>query len=526
MTRRLLVSYLTITALVLAVLVVPLGLIFADHESDALFAALERDATSVAAVVEDDPTPRTSARWVRTSPTVGAVLHEAILGGNGFVSGHSAVAAALATAAAPYLSRRLRRVAWALAVTVGLARIYVGAHLPLDVVGGLLVGWICGSLVHYAFGVPRWSPAVPHVARLLARFGLPAQQLRPAAVPARSSHPFWGTGADGSSLFIKVLDPDPFDRDWLYRGARMLVVGDVRDVGALAPLGRQAADEAVAAMTARERGVRVPTVLLARGTDGRALVVQKRIDARSLDSLAPEEITAVLLDRVWEQVALLRAARIAHRDLVASNVLVDRAGNPWIVDFGNAETGAGDDTLDRDVAELMASLALRTDPGLVVGSAVAGLGGDVLTRALPGMEPLALSAVTRAGLRTEPTRLDGLRRETHRRLGLPDPERPRLQPAGVLVWLAVVAGAATVFVGLEAIGGTAGVLAEVEFEGWRWLGAAVALTVVARGLHHLAESGFRAGPPCARCRGLPPGVARAVTHPAAGVARVRYAAAP
>ncbi len=54
MTRRLLASYLTITAVVLAVLVVPLGLVFADHERDGLFAALERDATSVAAVVEDD----------------------------------------------------------------------------------------------------------------------------------------------------------------------------------------------------------------------------------------------------------------------------------------------------------------------------------------------------------------------------------------------------------------------------------------------------------------------------------------
>ena len=54
MTRRLLASYLTVTLVVLAVLVVPLGLIFADHESDALYAALERDATSSAAVVEDD----------------------------------------------------------------------------------------------------------------------------------------------------------------------------------------------------------------------------------------------------------------------------------------------------------------------------------------------------------------------------------------------------------------------------------------------------------------------------------------
>jgi undecaprenyl-diphosphatase len=413
---------------------------------------------------------------------VGAVLHEGILGGNGFVSGHSAVAAALATAAAPYLSRRLRRVAWALAVTVGIARVYVGAHLPLDVVGGLLVGWISGSLVHYAFGVPRWEPAASHVAELLDRFGLPARELRPAGVPARSSHPFVGTGPDARPLFVKVLDPDPFERDWLYRGARLLVVGDVKDAGALAPLGRQAADEAVAAMTARGRGVRVPAVLLARGTDGRALVVQERIDARSLQELAPGEFSAALLGRVWAQVARLGEAHVAHRDLVAANVLVDGNGDTWIVDFGNAETGADDETVARDVAELMTSLALRTDPRMVVDTAVDALGEDVVTRALPGLEPLALSAATRAGLRAEPSRLVDLRRETRRRLGLPDTERPRLPPAGIVVWLAVLAGAATVFVGLEWIGGSTGVLAEVRVEGWRWLGAALALVVVARGL--------------------------------------------
>lgn len=53
MTRRLLASYLTITAFALVVLVVPLGLSFAGRERDRLLVAVERDATTVAALAED-----------------------------------------------------------------------------------------------------------------------------------------------------------------------------------------------------------------------------------------------------------------------------------------------------------------------------------------------------------------------------------------------------------------------------------------------------------------------------------------
>lgn len=60
--------------------------------------------------------------------------------GLGYVSGHAAVVVALAAAALPELRPRARG-AVALAVpAVGLARLYVGAHLPLDVVGGAALG--------------------------------------------------------------------------------------------------------------------------------------------------------------------------------------------------------------------------------------------------------------------------------------------------------------------------------------------------------------------------------------------------
>lgn len=59
--------------------------------------------------------------------------------GLGFPSGHAAVAATLALLV-PWPDPRQRRPALGCAVVVGLARMYVGAHLPLDVLGGLAIG--------------------------------------------------------------------------------------------------------------------------------------------------------------------------------------------------------------------------------------------------------------------------------------------------------------------------------------------------------------------------------------------------
>jgi glycosyltransferase 2 family protein len=60
--------------------------------------------------------------------------------GLGFVSGHAGVATGLCAAAFPELGPGGRRLAIATAATVALSRLYVGAHLPLDVVGGAALG--------------------------------------------------------------------------------------------------------------------------------------------------------------------------------------------------------------------------------------------------------------------------------------------------------------------------------------------------------------------------------------------------
>ena len=83
------------------------------------------------------------------------VIRGAAAHGRGFVSGHAATLAALAAVAWPWLGRRGRILAVVLVVVVCLTRVYVGAHLPLDVVGGVGLGIAVGGCVRLVMGRPR-----------------------------------------------------------------------------------------------------------------------------------------------------------------------------------------------------------------------------------------------------------------------------------------------------------------------------------------------------------------------------------
>jgi membrane-associated phospholipid phosphatase len=80
-------------------------------------------------------------------------VRESGIHGAGYVSGHTAVAFALATVLAPLVPRGWRWVPFALATVVGLSRVHFGAHLPLDVVGGAGLGLGCGVVASAADGM-------------------------------------------------------------------------------------------------------------------------------------------------------------------------------------------------------------------------------------------------------------------------------------------------------------------------------------------------------------------------------------
>ena len=73
-------------------------------------------------------------------------LRESIGGDLGWVSGHTAVATTLAAIAWPHVPRSTRPVLVAVVAITAFGRMYVGAHLPLDLVGGAGLGLVVSAL--------------------------------------------------------------------------------------------------------------------------------------------------------------------------------------------------------------------------------------------------------------------------------------------------------------------------------------------------------------------------------------------
>ena len=76
--------------------------------------------------------------------------------GLGYLSGHAGVATALAATLVQRVGFRRAAPALAVAGTVGLTRLYVGAHLPLDIAGGSALGLVVeGGVAWLASEVAR-----------------------------------------------------------------------------------------------------------------------------------------------------------------------------------------------------------------------------------------------------------------------------------------------------------------------------------------------------------------------------------
>jgi uncharacterized membrane protein YbhN (UPF0104 family) len=144
----------------------------------------------------------------------------------------------------------------------------------------------------------------------------------------------------------------------------------------------------------------VPRLLLASevGPDSSLLAYQYIVGTR-LSELSESDLSDDDLLAAWRAMRTLHKHRVAHRALTADNILRDNEGRIWLLGESRGTIAASEVSERIDIAELLCTLAMIVGADRAVRTGRRVLGVSTLARALPVLQPVALSPVTRRAMR-------------------------------------------------------------------------------------------------------------------------------
>ena len=291
--------------------------------------------------------------------------------------------------------------------SVGLGDIISGGVTAAGLGISVLTGWAVGLLIRYLLGTETMRPTGNDIAATLASIGHSLTLLRAAKVLATGRR-YDATGTDGERLELVVLDRDLEGGGLVTAAYRSLRVRD--DIsGTSTSMRRRLERTALNSWAISTAGINTPHLISAAevGPDA-AVLVFSHVPGRSFEEL-PTPIGDAELVGAWEIVRDLQAARIAHRDLTADSFILGTDGKVYLVGLEDGAIAASDVLLRIDLAEMLCTLALLSDPDRAVEAGRHVLGDAYLARALPALQPVAFSIRTRNELKTHNELLASLR---------------------------------------------------------------------------------------------------------------------
>jgi undecaprenyl-diphosphatase len=361
---------------------------------------------------------------------------------------------------------------------VGIARMYVGAHFPVDIAAGAALGWAVGNAFDM-LAIPRAAPLAGRLREALVAAGHPVLRLA-TLKNTRGQASFRAETVDGTAAHVVVIGPDQPERDWLWRAWRLLAFREVDDQALPTP-DHQVDRAAYHLLRSDESGLDGPGLVATGALDeGQAWLARNWVDGEALASGAV--VDADTMSSAWEQLDRLHAGGLTHGSITPGRLIVTPQNTVRLVGLGGGEAPASPDGRARDVAELALSLAASAGPDATAAAAVGQMGTDRLAEALPFLQPLALSAPARRLARNHRGLLEEMRSAIGHVTGItPSPAPSELRVAArnvvplVILFLAVN-------VLLPQASRAAGLADTFARANWAWIGlacAAAALTYVA-----------------------------------------------
>jgi uncharacterized membrane protein YbhN (UPF0104 family) len=283
----------------------------------------------------------------------------------------------------------------------------INSGIALAGVGvSISIGWAIGLICRYALGTPTTRPSADEIIAALSRGGFTIESLAAEITTSRGRRYHASTTA-GQQLRIAVLD-----RDLEGAGLVSALWTAVRlrsDSGAGAFNMRRSLDHTALMYYAGQAAeAPMPRLLLASeiGPDS-SLLAFEYIDGIAFSDAT--DLTDTDLDDAWRAVKILHDHQISHRSLSAEHLIKADTGGVLLVGYDGGSVAAGDVSMRIDLAEMLCTLALIVGVDRAVASGQRVLGEAGLLRALPALQPVALSSSTRRAMRKNKQVMVGLR---------------------------------------------------------------------------------------------------------------------
>jgi uncharacterized membrane protein YbhN (UPF0104 family)/membrane-associated phospholipid phosphatase/tRNA A-37 threonylcarbamoyl transferase component Bud32 len=387
-----------------------------------------------------------------------------------FPSVNVAVVTALTFALSPFVVRSLRRLLAFVVVIVGFAALYLGAGLPSDVLGGVLLGMTTAAGVLVAFGSTAGKPTVDEVRAALVDLGYEPTDIRPSKESIARATVMDVDLPSGARYRVDVFGRDQRDAQVVAKWWHRLMYHEP-GLPVFGTRIQQVEHVGYTMFIADRAGVRAPSVVKTGvgGPDAAVLVSDPR-GGTPFGELATEQVTDDVLASLWSQIHKLHGVGISHNELDPLRILV-ADGEVAFDDFTAADATGQGFWMDCDVAAALVATAQRVGNDRAIAAAVAGLGKERVGAVLPVVQPSAVPAATKKGEKHFGKTLKELRNQAATATGAEEVKPLQIQRlswanigilAGVLLALAI------------AIPGLAGVdwnsvKGEFEHADWGWV---------------------------------------------------------
>lgn len=333
----------------------------------------------------------------------------------------------------------------------------------------LFTGWAIGLLLRYVLGTPTTRPTGIDVAAALERGGFPLTRMQASRSTAIGRR-YVATTRSGDALEVVVLDRDLEGAGLVASVWRALRLRDEPGTGAF-NMRRTLDHSALMAFAAEAAGAPVPRLVLASsvGADS-ALLAYEYVDGKRMSELT--DLTDAELESAWRALRTMQEHQMTHRSLIAENLVVDAIGRVWMIGEEAGAVASSDVAQRIDTAELLCTLALIVGPDRAVRSGRKVLGVSGLSRALPALQPVALSGSTRRRMRRNKELMIALRDALVEIKPGEHVEQIQLERIKPRTLIMIVVGAAAAYVLLSQLASVdlIGLLRNAD---WGWMAIAV-----------------------------------------------------